>query len=89
VFTIGKCFARVAYLFFIFAVIYSCVRAGGKESGIGFLSDVQRMNVALTRSIPYIIFTSLAVHFLVLTFALVNVSAGQSTFFSSLQGDDQ
>ena len=28
-------------------VIYSCVRAGGK--GIGFLSDVQRMNVALTR----------------------------------------
>ena len=28
-------------------VIYSCVRAGGK--GIGFLADVQRMNVALTR----------------------------------------
>ena len=31
-------------------VIYSCVRAGGKGSGIGFLSDVQRMNVALTRA---------------------------------------
>lgn len=30
-------------------MIYSCVRAGGKGSGIGFLSDVQRMNVALTR----------------------------------------
>ena len=31
-------------------VIYSCVRAGGRGSGIGFLSDVQRMNVALTRA---------------------------------------
>lgn len=31
-------------------VIYSCVRAGDKGSGIGFLSDVQRMNVALTRA---------------------------------------
>lgn len=30
-------------------VIYSCVRAG-RASGIGFLSDVQRMNVALTRA---------------------------------------
>jgi len=33
-------------------VIYSCVRAGGK--GIGFLSDVQRMNVALTRAKFYL-----------------------------------
>ena len=32
-------------------VIFSCVRAGRKGSGIGFLSDVQRMNVALTRSV--------------------------------------
>ena len=31
-------------------VIYSCVRAGEQGSGIGFLSDVQRMNVALTRA---------------------------------------
>ena len=31
-------------------VIYSCVRAGGRGSGIGFLSDTQRMNVALTRA---------------------------------------
>ena len=31
-------------------MIYSCVRAGGSGSGIGFLSDVQRMNVALTRA---------------------------------------
>lgn len=34
-------------------VIFSCVRATGKRdggSGIGFLSDVQRMNVALTRA---------------------------------------
>jgi len=31
-------------------VIFSCVRAGGRGSGIGFLSDVQRMNVALTRA---------------------------------------
>lgn len=31
-------------------VIYSCVRAGERGSGIGFLSDVQRMNVALTRA---------------------------------------
>lgn len=31
-------------------VIYSCVRAGAQGSGIGFLSDVQRMNVALTRA---------------------------------------
>lgn len=30
-------------------VIYSCVRAAGSK-GIGFLSDVQRMNVALTRA---------------------------------------
>jgi len=30
-------------------VIFSCVRAGGSK-GIGFLSDVQRMNVALTRA---------------------------------------
>lgn len=35
-------------------VIYSCVRAGGKGSGIGFLSDVQRMNVALTRAKNYL-----------------------------------
>lgn len=31
-------------------VIYSCVRAAGGGRGIGFLSDVQRMNVALTRA---------------------------------------
>ena len=32
-------------------VIFSCVRAGyGKGSGVGFLSDVRRMNVALTRA---------------------------------------
>ena len=30
-------------------VIFSCVRAAGSK-GIGFLSDVRRMNVALTRS---------------------------------------
>ena len=30
-------------------VIFSCVRAAGNK-GIGFLSDVRRMNVALTRS---------------------------------------
>ena len=30
-------------------MLYSCVRGGGSK-GIGFLSDVQRMNVALTRS---------------------------------------
>jgi senataxin len=30
-------------------VIFSCVRAAG-SNGIGFLSDVRRMNVALTRS---------------------------------------
>lgn len=30
-------------------VIFSCVRAAG-SNGIGFLSDVQRMNVALTRA---------------------------------------
>ena len=30
-------------------VIFSCVRAAGR-GGIGFLSDVRRMNVALTRS---------------------------------------
>jgi senataxin len=31
-------------------VILSCVRASSKGGGIGFLSDVQRMNVALTRA---------------------------------------
>ncbi len=31
-------------------VILSCVRAASKSVGIGFLSDVQRMNVALTRA---------------------------------------
>ena len=31
-------------------VIFSCVRAAGKSKGIGFLSDVRRMNVALTRA---------------------------------------
>ena len=31
------------------AVIFSCVRAAGSK-GIGFLSDVRRMNVALTRA---------------------------------------
>lgn len=31
-------------------VIFSCVRAAEKGTGIGFLSDVQRMNVALTRA---------------------------------------
>ncbi|KAL9184986.1 hypothetical protein ACHAXT_002763 [Thalassiosira profunda] len=31
-------------------VIFSCVRAGRSGSGIGFLSDVKRMNVGLTRS---------------------------------------
>jgi len=30
-------------------VIFSCVRAAGSK-GIGFLSDVRRMNVALTRA---------------------------------------
>ena len=31
------------------SVIFSCVRAAGSK-GIGFLSDVRRMNVALTRA---------------------------------------
>jgi senataxin len=31
-------------------VILSCVRAASRSVGIGFLSDVQRMNVALTRA---------------------------------------
>lgn len=31
-------------------VIFSCVRASRKGVGIGFLNDVQRMNVALTRA---------------------------------------
>ena len=31
-------------------VIFSCVRAAHKGVGIGFLSDVKRMNVALTRA---------------------------------------
>lgn len=31
-------------------VILSCVRASPAGGGIGFLSDVQRMNVALTRA---------------------------------------
>lgn len=31
-------------------VILSCVRASPEGGGIGFLSDVQRMNVALTRA---------------------------------------
>ena len=31
-------------------VILSCVRAAGSGKGIGFLSDVRRMNVALTRA---------------------------------------
>ena len=34
-------------------VIYSCVRASGSK-GIGFLGDVQRMNVALTRAKHYL-----------------------------------
>lgn len=35
-------------------VIFSCVRAGDKDSGIGFLSDIQRMNVALTRAMNFL-----------------------------------
>eukprot|EP00558_Chaetoceros_sp_UNC1202_P002321 CAMPEP_0197237922 /NCGR_PEP_ID=MMETSP1429-20130617/4606_1 /TAXON_ID=49237 /ORGANISM="Chaetoceros sp., Strain UNC1202" /LENGTH=145 /DNA_ID=CAMNT_0042697005 /DNA_START=181 /DNA_END=615 /DNA_ORIENTATION=+ len=35
-------------------VILSCVRAGTTGGGIGFLSDVQRMNVALTRAKQYL-----------------------------------
>ena len=34
-------------------VIFSCVRAAG-SNGIGFLSDVRRMNVALTRAKHYL-----------------------------------
>ena len=35
-------------------MLYSCVRANGSSGGIGFLSDVQRMNVALTRAKHYL-----------------------------------
>ncbi len=35
-------------------VILSCVRAASRGIGIGFLSDVQRMNVALTRAKHYL-----------------------------------
>jgi len=31
-------------------VIFSCVRAHSRRSGVGFLSDVRRMNVGLTRA---------------------------------------
>lgn len=31
-------------------VIFSCVRAHGRSAGVGFLSDVRRMNVGLTRA---------------------------------------
>lgn len=31
-------------------VIFSCVRAHSRSSGVGFLSDVRRMNVGLTRA---------------------------------------
>ncbi|KAI9139240.1 AAA domain-containing protein [Paraphysoderma sedebokerense] len=31
-------------------ILLSCVRAGGSDRGIGFLSDVRRMNVGLTRA---------------------------------------
>ncbi|KAG7911030.1 hypothetical protein KL906_001410 [Ogataea polymorpha] len=31
-------------------VLFSCVRAGEQNSGVGFLGDVRRMNVALTRA---------------------------------------
>ena len=31
-------------------IILSCVRGGPEDVGIGFLSDVRRMNVALTRA---------------------------------------
>ena len=34
-------------------VIFSCVRGASKGVGIGFLSDVKRMNVALTRAKYY------------------------------------
>lgn len=35
-------------------VIFSCVRAADRGGGIGFLSDVKRMNVALTRAKHYL-----------------------------------
>ena len=31
-------------------VIFSCVRAHGRGAGVGFLADVRRMNVGLTRA---------------------------------------
>ena len=31
-------------------VIFSCVRAHDRAAGVGFLSDVRRMNVGLTRA---------------------------------------
>jgi senataxin len=31
-------------------IFFSCVRAGGRGGGVGFLEDVRRMNVGLTRA---------------------------------------
>ena len=54
--TCASCYSRVhltqannSYIILQILVIFSCVRAAGSK-GIGFLSDVRRMNVALTRA---------------------------------------